>query len=206
MRPRPNRGVWGGWILTPIATLMALILPGVPAAEEIDPRVLMRTELGDILIEIHERQAPITAANFLAHVDAGLLASAHFYRVVRLDNQPDSAVQIEVIQGGLGFNSEAPQSPIEHETTARTGLRHLDGVISMARLEPGSASSEFFICVGDQPELDFGGKRNPDGQGFAAFGRVVSGMDTVLAIHRQASKGQMLIDPVFITEVARARE
>jgi peptidyl-prolyl cis-trans isomerase A (cyclophilin A) len=206
MRPQPSRGAQRGWILIPIVTLMALILPAGTAAEETGPRVLMRTELGDILIEIYERQAPITAANFLAYVDDDLLGSAHFYRVVRLDNQPDSAIQIEVIQGGLGFDAEAPRAPIEHETTARTGLRHLDGVISMARLEPGSASSEFFICVGDRPELDFGGKRNPDGQGFAAFGRVVSGMDTIRTIHRQASNGQMLVDPVVITEIVRARE
>jgi peptidyl-prolyl cis-trans isomerase A (cyclophilin A) len=189
-----------------ILTLMALILAGVATAEEVGPRVLMRTELGDILIEIFERRAPLTAANFLAYVDDDLLNSAHFYRVVRLDNQPDSEIQIEVIQGGLGFDAEAPRSPIEHETTEQTGVRHLDGVISMARLEPGSAGSEFFICVGDQPELDFGGKRNPDGQGFAAFGRAVSGMDTVRAIHRQASNGQMLTDPVVITEIVRARE
>src|SRR5262249_16023380 len=91
--------------------------------------------------------------------------------------------------------------PIAHETTDKTGILHKDGVISMARLQPGSASSEFFICVGGQPELDFGGKRNPDGQGFAAFGKVIEGMDVVRKIQQQPAKDQYLLSPVKITAV-----
>lgn len=126
---------------------------------------------------------------------------AHFYRVVRMDNQPNNEVKIEVIQGGLGFNTGRPYPPIGHETTEQTGLLHKDGTISMARSKPGSASSEIFICIGDQPELDFGGKRNPDGQGFAAFGQVVKGMDIARKIQKMASHGQMLIEKVAITSV-----
>jgi peptidyl-prolyl cis-trans isomerase A (cyclophilin A) len=91
---------------------------------------------------------------------------------------------------------ETSLPPIAHETTTQTGILHKDGVISMARLEPGTATSEFFICVGDQPELDFGGKRNPDGQGFAAFGRVIKGMEVVRRIQQQPDKKQFL-DPVI---------
>jgi peptidyl-prolyl cis-trans isomerase A (cyclophilin A) len=104
----------------------------------------------------------------------------------------------------LGFD-DSPLSlpPIVHETTDKTGILHKDGVISMARMEPGSVSSEFFICVGDQPELDFGGKRNPDGQGFAAFGKVIKGMDVVRKIQSQLDEKQMLITPFKILKIIR---
>ena len=127
-----------------------------------------------------------------------------FYRVVRQDNQPDKKVKIEVVQGGLGGeSSEKELPPIAHETTNRTGVLHKDGTLSMARAEPGTASSEFFICVGDQPELDFGGKRNPDGQGFAAFGKVVKGMDVVRRIQSLPDEKQILKEPVRITSFVR---
>lgn len=93
--------------------------------------------------------------------------------------------------------------PIKHETTAETGILHGDGVISMARAEPGTASSEFFICIGDQPELDYGGMRNPDGQGFAAFGKVIEGMDVVRKIQSLKDEGQMLKEKVDITSVIK---
>jgi peptidyl-prolyl cis-trans isomerase A (cyclophilin A) len=92
--------------------------------------------------------------------------------------------------------------PIFHETTAETGILHTNGVISMARWEPGTATSEFFICVGDQPELDYGGRRNPDGQGFAAFGKVIKGMNVVKKIHVQPADGQYLNPVIPILEVS----
>lgn len=176
----------------------------IPVAGSQNPHVSIKTELGDITIEIFERQAPVTAANFLKYVDDGLFKNATFYRVVTMENQPDNDIKIEVIQGGLGF-TEGSQTlpPIEHETTDKTGILHKDGVISMARLQPGTAASEFFICVGDQPELDFGGKRNPDGQGFAAFGKVVAGMDVVRKIHTQPENGQMLVPRISISDIVR---
>lgn len=164
--------------------------------------LLISTELGDIKVEIYTDKAPVTAANFLEYVDKNSFRSSKFYRVVRDDNQPDNEVKIDVIQGGL-YSEEKMFTPIEHETTDRTGIRHLDGVISMARNEPGSATSEFFICIGDQPELDYGGKRNPDGQGFAAFGKVVDGMDVVRKIHQQPADGQMLAPEIRINIVRR---
>ena len=167
----------------------------------------METELGNITVEVYLEAAPVTAANFMRYVDEDRFGGATFYRVVRLDNQPNDDVKIEVIQGGLGNQGrEKRLPPIEHETTEKTGLRHLDGVISMARGRPGTASSEFFICVGDQPELDYGGKRNPDGQGFAAFGRVVSGMEVVRKIQQlEPEGGQYLENPLAITRIARVR-
>ena len=183
--------------------LLAVLVPGHVAASEPLPRVLLGTPAGDRVVEVDTVRAPQTAANFLAYVDRGLFAGARFYRVVRLDNQPDNDVRIEVIQGGLGFEAEAPLAPIRHETTAETGLAHRDGTLSMARLGPGTASSEFFICIGDQPELDFGGARNPDGQGFAAFGRVIAGMEVVRSIQAGPADGQMLVDPVAIESVRR---
>jgi peptidyl-prolyl cis-trans isomerase A (cyclophilin A) len=167
-----------------------------------NPRVLIKTELGDIEVEVYESEAPITAANFLRYVKERRFEGATFYRVVTLDNQPNNDVKIEVIQGGL---KDDPQGlglpPIQHETTAETGLKHLDGTISMARAEPGTASSEIFICIGDQPELDLGGRRNPDGQGFAAFGMVADGMDVVKKIQMQPADGQVLNPEIPITTV-----
>jgi peptidyl-prolyl cis-trans isomerase A (cyclophilin A) len=185
--------------------LMVCLLGFFRAGGE-NPVVLIRTDFGNIKVEISAGKAPITAANFLRYVDAGLYKGSSFYRVVRLENQPQNLVKIGVIQGGLGFSDEdRPFPPIAHETTAKTGILHKDGVISMARSAPGSATSEFFICIGDQPELDFGGRRNPDGQGFAAFGRVIEGMDVVRKIQQQPDEKQMLKEPVAIQNVERLR-
>lgn len=164
----------------------------------------METSLGSIVVELYPDKAPLSAGNFLQLVDDSIYRDAVFYRVVRMDNQPNSQVKIQVIQGGL-FHEESMDSldPIAHESTRITGILHRDGVISMARLDPGSASSEFFICVGDQPSLDFGGKRNPDGQGFAAFGRVIEGMEVVRAIQALPDEGQYLVEHLPIRRIYR---
>jgi peptidyl-prolyl cis-trans isomerase A (cyclophilin A) len=186
-------------VLFALGLAVGIVLSGCGTG---DPRVLIRTELGDITVEIHERQAPLTGANFLRYVKEGRFKGATFYRTVTMDNQPDNDVKIEVIQGGLGDDDQGlALPPIRHETTAKSGLRHMDGALSMARAEPGTASSEFFICIGDQPELDFGGRRNPDGQGFAVFGQVVAGMDVVRLIQQQPAEGQGLVPGIGITEV-----
>lgn len=173
-----------------------------PHRKDAKSQVVIETELGKIVVEVYTDKAPITAENFLRYVKEDRFKGATFYRVVTPDNQPKNLVKIEVIQGGLGDDNPQALPPISHETTDKTGILHKDGVISMARLEPGSASSEFFICIGDQPELDFGGKRNPDGQGFAAFGKVVEGMDVVRKIQQQPAKDQYLAQPVKITSVS----
>ncbi len=167
-----------------------------PASQD-GPRVLLSTELGDIVIEVYAASAPLTAMNFLRYVEAGLYDGTTFHRTVTLSNQPGNAVKIEVIQGG-DLPLEKCFIPIRHETTALTGVLHRDGTVSMARDVPGSATSSFFICINDQPELDYGGRRNPDGQGFAAFGRVVSGLDVVRRIQARPADGQTLAPPIRI--------
>ena len=159
--------------------------------------VVLRTTLGDIEIEVDEARAPATAANFLRYVDGGHYEGGRFHRTVRLDNQPGKAVLIEVVQAGVNPTPARPGfEPIRLERTRDTGLRHRDGTVSMARDTPDTATSDFFVCIGDQPELDFGGKRNPDGQGFAAFGRVAKGMDVVRRIQLAPADGQALTPPV----------
>ncbi len=168
------------------------------------PMAELKTAFGEIVVEIDTIHAPLTANNFLHHVKRKTYDGAVFYRVVRLDNQPNNDVKIEVIQGGLKDDEKIDRiPPIEHETTQVSGILHKDGTLSMARYTPGTASTEFFICIGDQPELDFGGRRNPDGQGFAAFGKVVSGMDVVRKIQRLKDEDQMLIDPVEIEVIQK---
>ncbi|MGA7306783.1 MAG: peptidylprolyl isomerase [Rhodothermales bacterium] len=161
--------------------------------------VRITTELGDIDLALFPQKAPITVANFLQYVKAGHYEGGSFFRTVRDDNQPDSPVKIDVIQAGVHpWMENFARDPIPLERTSETGIRHRDGTISMARGKPDTATSSFFICIGDQPELDFGGRRNPDGQGFAAFGQVVGGMDVVHRIHQTRAKGQAIMPPVRI--------
>jgi len=171
------------------------------------PTVTIVTEKGDIVVELYPNRAPYTVYNFLKYVDEDRYNGATFYRTVTLDNQPDDSIKIEVIQGGL-YDDNHPRalSPVNHETTKKTGIKHLNGTISMARNAPGTATSEFFICIGDQPELDYGGKRNPDGQGFAAFGRVIKGMDVVRVIHGSPAIGQALTPRIKILGMQGDRE
>ena len=185
-----------------IALISSHNLSGQPGKKK--ETIIIRSGIGEIYARLDLRRAPVTSLNFLRYVDAGLFDSTCFYRVVRSDNQPKDSVRIEVIQGGRYENEDNGFPPIIHETTEMTGIRHRNGTVSMARSTPGSATSEFFICIGDQPELDFGGKRNPDRQGFAAFGKVIKGMDVVRQIHATNSSGQYLEKPVLITEIIRA--
>ncbi|CAN5215385.1 peptidylprolyl isomerase [soil metagenome] len=188
---------------------LAAALP-LTAAGAAPVRVRMVTDLGPIVVELYPDTAPITVANFLAYADQHLLDGAAFYRTVSPKNDNNPAT-ISVIQGGLN-RDDSPLPAIAHETTKVTGILHTDGVISMARGAPGTAGSEFFICLGDNSALDFGGARNKDGQGFAAFGKVVEGMDVVRKIHDAPTvtkaddpylKGQILEKPVKIQKLSR---
>jgi len=168
------------------------------------PRVRIDTELGAIEVEVDSARAPVTAANFLRYVDGGLYRGGTFHRTVTPTNQPTNTVKIEVIQAAADSTRRAAHfPPIALERTTVTGLGHRAGAISMARGGPDTARDQFFICVTDQPELDFGGKRNPDGQGFAAFGRVTSGMDVVRAIQTRPADGQRLTPAIRIVGAAR---
>ena len=164
---------------------------------------LIKTTMGNISIELNPAHAPVTVANFLQYVDAHLYDSSSFFRAVTLNNQPNNLVKIEVIQGG-NVDSTKEFAPIPIETTAQTGILHKDGTISMARGAPASATSSFFICINDQPSLDFAGKRNSDGQGFAAFGKVTKGMDVVKKIQNlYPEQGQYFKPPVTIISITR---
>jgi peptidyl-prolyl cis-trans isomerase A (cyclophilin A) len=169
--------------------------------------VVLTTELGEIEVELDARRAPRTTANFLRYVDARMYDGGRFYRTVttKPDNQPQNQTKIDVIQAGMAEEREKQAfAAVTLERTRDTGLRHLDGAISMARDGPDTATHEFFICVGARPSLDFGGARNPDGQGFAAFGRVVRGMDVVRKIQASAAEGQALKPVIRIISIRRA--
>lgn len=199
---------------TAAALLCLVVVPTAVLAQAGAKPVQVRVEtvLGDIVLELDSVRAPKTTANFLRYVDAGHYDGGSFHRTVTMDNQPESPVKIEVIQAGVHpAKAKAGFPPVALERTRDTGLTHVSGAVSMARGTPDSATSGWFICINDQPSLDFGGARNPDGQGFAAFGRVVSGMDVVRTIQQAPSaanrtsntEAQKLTPPIAITKIAR---
>jgi peptidyl-prolyl cis-trans isomerase A (cyclophilin A) len=169
-------------------------------------RVRFDTALGPFEVEVDPARAPVTVANVLKYVDGGFYDGGRVHRSARLETQAARPVKIEVIQAGINPARRAESFPaIPLERTSVTGILHKEGAVSMARSGPDTATSDFFICIGDQPSLDFGGARNPDGQGFAAFGRVVSGMDVVRAIHKAPAEGEALTPPVLLTRATRIR-
>ena len=168
--------------------------------------VKITTSVGDIVVKLESERAPITVANFLEYVKGGYYNGGSFFRTVHADNQPDSPVKITVIQAGSHpWKQNFLYEPIPLERTNQTGISHVHGTISMARAAPNTAQDSFFICIDDQPALDFGGKRNPDGQGFAAFGQVIEGMDVVLKINQSPSEGQAIVPPVMILDTVVMR-
>ena len=186
-----------------VVAIAAVVSTPRPSAQG-PVRVRVQTELGDIVLEVDTVHAPNTSENFLRYLKAGHYDGGTFHRTVKMDNQPDSPVKIEVIQAGVNPDHAKDGFPaIPIERTNATGLRHTDGVISMARGQPDSATSGWFVCINDQPSLDFGGGRNPDGQGFAAFGRVVQGMDVVRKIQQSSNtNAQVLTPPIKILKAA----
>lgn len=180
--------------------LAAAAMAATPAYSQTPPearniRVTLTTPQGAIVLALASERAPLTCANFLAYVDSKRLDKASFYRALRNAWAPATGL----LQGGMRGIDTLP--PVAHEPTTRTGLRHADGVISLARLEPGSATCDFFICIGDAPYLNANSAAPGDNLGYAAFGQVVSGMEVVRAIHALPTsptlgegvmKGQML--------------
>lgn len=168
------------------------------------PEVSIETALGKIKVRLDAERAPNTTRNFLRYALENFYSDGIFFRTVTASNQPEDKVKIAVIQAQADPGKEKDAfPPIKTERTRDTGLRHLDGAISMAREGPDSETHHFFICIGDQPELDFGGKRNPDGQGFAVFGRVIEGMELVRKIHQSEAEGQTLKPPIKIQRAIR---
>ncbi|MEO8862316.1 MAG: peptidylprolyl isomerase [Ginsengibacter sp.] len=177
-----------------------------PQEKYTEPTVKIETNFGDIIVELYPAKAPKTVAAFLSYVDSGYYKNGSFYRVLKSKDQPSSSFKSDLIQGGIWETKNKMQIAlpgIPHETTKQSGLLHKDGTISLARLAPGTASSEFFIVIGDQPAYDYGGDANPDGQGFAAFGRVIEGMDVVKQIHEQPDNETNFTPPVAIKDIVR---
>jgi peptidyl-prolyl cis-trans isomerase A (cyclophilin A) len=200
----PIMGAW--WQAVLCCFLLAAFSSPLTLADEKAKviRVRIETEKGDIEVELAAEKAPVTVANFLRYVDGQFYDGGRFHRTVKPDNQPDNKVKIEVIQAGISPDKAKDEfPPIKLERTRDTKLAHKDGTISMARDGPDTATSDFFLCIGDQPELDCGGKRNPDGQGFAAFGKVIKGMDVVKKIQTAPADGQKLDPPIKIIRVRR---
>ena len=194
--------LWMHPLLIVAVLLAATIVVATQTAASV--RINISTNLGEMEVELDTAQAPATVANFLRYVDADHYNGGQFHRTVTMNNQPNNDVKIEVIQASVNpARSDDGFGPITLERTTVTGLRHLNGAISMARGAPDSATSSFFFCIGDQPSLDFGGDRNPDGQGFAAFGRVVAGLDVLRQIQGQPAETQRLNPPVSITSIRR---
>jgi peptidyl-prolyl cis-trans isomerase A (cyclophilin A) len=189
-------------VLTPCATAAQPIVPLLP-------RVTIMTNLGNIILELEAKRAPITTANFLRYVDQKRFDGTVFYRAMRLNwgTQPNG-----LIQGGTQNNPKRILKAIPHETTAQTGILHLAGTISMARFAPGTATGDFSILLSDLPSLDANPAAPGDNVGYAAFGHVVEGMDVVGKIFNApisstkgigAMRGQMIASPIKIIAVRR---
>lgn len=184
-------------------TTLLIISCGHPAYK--NPHVVIETELGDIEVELFVDKAPKTTAAFLSYIDSGFYNNSSFYRVLKTDEFPSES-NTGIIQGGIWQTNPAKKQTlagIEHETTKLSGLTHESGTISLARLAPGTASSEFFICIGDQSPLDFGRRGTEDGQGFAAFGTVFKGMTIVRKIQNKKSHGDKFDEKILIKKVSR---
>jgi peptidyl-prolyl cis-trans isomerase A (cyclophilin A) len=192
---------------TILAAMASMLLQAAPPVV-----VVFETFAGNFEVAVDVQHAPITAANFLAYVDAGGYNGGNFHRTVRPETEIRTDYPIQVIQATtVAEFQERPKIPLER--TSVTGLKHLAGTISMARdAGTDTASRDFFVCITDTPELDFGGRRNADGQGFAAFGRIVAGMDVIRKIHASPTQPgadgrnkQNLQPPVVILKAYRKK-
>lgn len=176
-----------------LTILFTVMLFACSSPDHKNPHVIIETRQGDIEIELYPGQAPKSVAAFLTYVKRGYYKNASFYRVLNDDNQPSYAPKAELIQGGIYRSKPSLKDTlpgIPHETTEQTKILHTDGTVSLARTTPGTATTEFFICIGDQPGFNYGGENNPDGQGYAAFGKVIKGMDVVNRIYRMPESDQ----------------
>ena len=192
------------------AFALTFAAPAQAAPPARNPRVALKTSVGTIVVEVDTRHAPITGANFLKYVDLKKFDGTTFYRSARAKNAPKQGF----IQGGIRHSFNRMLPPIAHEPTTKTGIRHLDGTISLARDKPGTAMGDFFIMVGSAPSLDAHPGAKGDNLGYAAFGNIVGGMDvvhrilalpTVQQIGSGAMKNQMLTKPITIVSAARVK-
>ncbi len=195
-----------GSVKSLLIVMLVCMLVACSTSVKKEPQVKVETKYGDIIIELYPAKAPKTVAAFLVNVDAGNYKNTSFYRILSDDNQPSNAPKANLIQGGMWktkYQLSTTIRRVQHETTKQTGLLHTNGVVSLARLEPGTGSTEFFICVGDQHGFDYGGANNSDGQGYAAFGKVIKGMDVVRSIYNAPESEQSFEPPVAIYDIKR---
>ena len=193
-------------ISRPMFVVLVIMFSSCTSPQTKNPHIQIKTKIGNIEVELFPAKAPQTVAAVLAYIDSGLYKDAAFYRVLTIYNQPSDAPKAELIQGGLWNKKGARRdllAGIPHETTSKTGLLHTNGVISLARQEPGTANTEFFICIGDQPGFDYGGENNPDRQGYAAFGKVVAGLDIVKRIYNMPEVDQYFDPSIPIYNIVR---
>ncbi len=190
-----------------VLCLTLFVITGCKEPRNYDnPAVVIETKFGNIVVELFMDKAPATAAAFLENIDSGYFKNTSFYRILRRDNQVTGSLHAHLIQAGVWeANPDLKEKfkKIPHESTQQTGILHKRGVISMARFEPGTATSEFFIMMEDEPGFDFGGANNADGLGYAAFGRVVDGMDIAEKIYERPEYKQRFYPPVAILDIKR---
>lgn len=185
--------------------LAAVGLMACSQPEYKNPHLLIETQMGDIEVELYPDQAPKTVAAFLSYIDSGFYNNSSFYRVLKSEEFPTPA-NTGIIQGGMWQTNPGKKATIpgiEHETTKQSGLTHQSGTLSLARTTPGTANTEFFICIGDQSPLDYGRRGTIDGQGFAAFGKVFDGMDIVRKIQAQKSHGDKFAEGIRIYKITK---
>lgn len=188
-----------------IIIILAIFATSCGQKKYLHPHVVINTAYGEIEVEIFTDQAPKTAAAFLGYVDSGYYKNSSFYRVLTNENVP-AEYNSGLIQGGIytSNNKQLQNIPgIIHEPATQTGLLHTSGTISLARTTPGSASTEFFICIGNQPQFNSSASAAGDGLGFAAFGRVVNGMDIVRKIQNNPSRGESFNQEIKIASIER---
>lgn len=186
--------------------VLVFLLFGCTQKKHTNPHIEIQTRFGNIELELYPKQAPKTVAAFLSYIDAGYYKRSSFYRVMNQENQTIDSWKAELVQGGLwrsNYKQATSLKGIPHETTKQSGIKHTNGVISMARLDPGTATTEFFIMIGNQPGFDYGGENNPDGQGYAAFGKVVDGWDVLDRIYNQPERNQAYDPQVHIFDIVR---
>ena len=189
------------WVL---AFLIAILAIPAPAAAQATVRVRIETDQGPIVVALDMRRAPITAKNFLAYAEEKRFDGTYFYRAARNRGDPTRGL----VQGGIDSKVRKARWPIDHEPTSKTGISHTDGTISMARNAPGSAMGDFFITVGPNTYLD----ARDGSPGYAAFGKVVSGMAIVRKMlasptypggRSRATMGQSIVKPIRIISVRK---
>ena len=172
-----------------------------------NPTIDIETYYGDIIVELYPDKAPKTVAAFLSFVDSGYFKNTSFYRVLKKDDQAMNVAKTQLIQGGLWqtkFKLQQTIPGIPLETTKQTGILHTEGVISLARNEePNSGNTEFFICMDNEPDYDYGGDASPDKKGYVTFGKVIDGMEYVRQIHDQPDFETNFKPPIKIINIKR---